>query len=337
MARLSAPVLRGRAALGCLHVNQQPPAGDDVGLPPPLPRITVPARRLLTALAVAIVALTAAHFVILWIYYFHWKTNQMYILTTLFDLNEEANPASWYASTTLLLCAGLLAIIAASKSGVRDRFARHWWLLSAVFLYLSLDEAGRIHERAIVPLRTAFNLGGLLYHSWVLIAVPLVLIFAAAYLRFLFHLPKEIRLLFVLAGAIYVGGAVGVEMLEGYYDELQGGPAARDMLFSVFVAVEEGCEMLGIFIFTAALLGYIRRYVGEVRLRFGDGAPVGARDAAPVGAPSGPTNAATDDARPPHSPTPSPEPALLGVAANGPAHGDLGTAPPPGGRPRPAG
>jgi hypothetical protein len=168
----------------------------------------------------------------------------------------------------------MLGMIAVGQARQQDRFTMHWRLLSLVFLYLSLDEAGRLHERAIVPLRTAFGLTGLLYHSWVLLAIPLVVILGIAYLKFLLHLPPGTRRLFLLAGAVYIGGAVGVEMVEGYYDELQGGVGDRDFLFSLFVAVEEGFEMLGIIIFIHALMQYIQQHVGDVQIRFAEGAAI---------------------------------------------------------------
>ncbi len=64
----------------------------------------------------------------------------------LFNLNNEGNAPSWYSSMTLALCAGLLAAIGLDKRQKHSRYAAHWLVLAAIFIYLSLDEAAEIHE-----------------------------------------------------------------------------------------------------------------------------------------------------------------------------------------------
>ena len=61
---------------------------------------------------------------------------------------EKNNVPTWYQSSTLLLSSVLLAIIALVRREAKDKDFRYWGILSAIFLYLSLDEAVS-HPRAI--------------------------------------------------------------------------------------------------------------------------------------------------------------------------------------------
>lgn len=189
-------------------------------------------------------------------------------LIPLLDVGEEVNLPTWYASSTLLLCALLLAAIAAIKKRDGARYVSHWRALAVIFLYLSLDEAATIHERTTLPLRALLSAWGVLYGflfwSWVVLFGALTLIFVLAYLRFLAHLPPRTRLLFLIAGTLYAGGALGVEMVGGYYASFYG---RNDPLVAIPSHLEELAEMLGVAIFIYALLCYIRSDIGEIRIR----------------------------------------------------------------------
>ena len=167
-----------------------------------------------------------------------------------FNLNGENNVASWFSASALLVCSELLFVIGVTRKRVGDRFAANWLGLSAGFLYLSVDEAASLHEMTIVPLRTALDLTGYLYFAWVIPGAIITLILALTYLPFLYHLPVRIRRLAVVAGALYVGGAIGVEMLGSRYYSLYG---TESFQYSLLVAVEEGLEMFGVVVFIYAL------------------------------------------------------------------------------------
>ena len=57
---------------------------------------------------------------------------------------SESNIPTWFATLTLALTALSLAVAGlAEQRGTRDRVM--WWALSAIFLYLWLDEATDLH------------------------------------------------------------------------------------------------------------------------------------------------------------------------------------------------
>ncbi|MGW4464856.1 hypothetical protein [Micromonospora sp. NPDC004704] len=173
------------------------------------------------------------------------------------DVDQEHNLPTWFSSSLLLLSALVLAEIGITAGRVGDRFARHWKLLALVFVFLALDEATQIHEAANV-LRDAFDLTGVLYLSWILVAAPLVVLFALTYLRFLGHLPGPVRLLVLGGGALYVGGAIGMEVVGSLLWD--NGPGYDSMAYAYSTAVEELLEMLGTVSFMYGVATYLHRY-----------------------------------------------------------------------------
>lgn len=187
-------------------------------------------------------------------------------LFDLFSVNAETTIPTWYSVVMLLSAAVLLAFIAKTKYDARDRFSIHWIGLAVVFLYLSIDEGASIHEITSDPLQAAFQTSGYLNFGWVLLGIPVVIILGLLFLRFLLHLSARTRNLFILAGVVYIGGAIVIEAISA--NQL---PAYGDYTFQYLgiATIEEFFEMLGVIIFIYALLDYITR----MRLAFVFNAP----------------------------------------------------------------
>lgn len=185
---------------------------------------------------------------------------------SMLDLDHEANLPSWFTSLLLAANAGLLVLItlatAARRAGSR---VLYWGGLAFIFFLLSFDETAAIHERSITPLRTALDLTGVLYYSWVIPAAICVAIFCLTYASFLFSLPRRTAGLFILAGATYVGGALGLELVGGAYVSAVG----LDFSYAMITSTEEALELFGLTIFLFALLDYLRLEFGKLTLDFG--------------------------------------------------------------------
>ncbi|MGI9174974.1 MAG: hypothetical protein ACR2GR_06615 [Rhodothermales bacterium] len=183
--------------------------------------------------------------------------------TGYFDLGDEANLPTYFSSGILLLAALLLGWIARAKRQRRAAFARHWLILAFVFLFLSIDEAARLHEFVYQVILHAWGRGsGVFYHIWVVPFLAATLLLGVMYVRFLLNLPARYRHLFIAAALIYVGGAVGFEMVEGVVMEEQG---KNNLTYNLFIVVEEAMEMGGVLVFLYALLHYIGTYLTDVR------------------------------------------------------------------------
>ena len=164
-------------------------------------------------------------------------------LVELFSLSYEENVPTWYASSLLLVCALVLGAIATDA----PTFRRHWWGLAAGFLVMSIDEAVELHEHAGGHL----DLGGVLYFDWVVPAAALLAVLAVVYLPFVRALPVRRQRWFVAAGAIYVGGAVGLELPLGWWTEHWGNESAG---YALIDWVEETLELVGVSLFLLALV-----------------------------------------------------------------------------------
>lgn len=195
-------------------------------------------------------------------YVFH-HTN-VYGLVPLFNLDREANVPTWYSSITLLVCSILLGIIALRKKTEMDQYRLHWITLSLIFLYLSIDEASQIHEKSS-RLFSQFNFDGIFYYSWTIIGITLVFIFILVYIKFIIDLPKMTRSLFFISGVLFVGGAIGMELISGLHHSING---QENLTYAMMTTLEEMLEMLGVAVFVYSLLTYIRLYVKEVTINF---------------------------------------------------------------------
>lgn len=191
----------------------------------------------------------------------------MPVLFRLFDTDGEGNIPAWYSSLSLLLCSILLLLIAIQESREKNRYANHWKGLAAMFFYMSMDEAVMIHELPSAPLHLAMKTSGLLYYAWVIPYSAVVLAVVVVYWRFLLSLPFETRRLFLHAGVLYVGGAIGMEMLGGAYHDAVG---ARNMTYTTISAIEEALEMTGVAVFLYALLRYLETRSFVLDLRVGE-------------------------------------------------------------------
>jgi hypothetical protein len=170
----------------------------------------------------------------------------------LFDLDGEANVPSWYQSLVLFSCALRSRYVAWVRDGLGDPWVVHWKVLSVVLLFLSLDEAVSFHEMAAAPLRDWLGVGGYLYFAWVLPGATLALVVALALSRFVFHLPPRVRLQFVMAGGLYLAGAVGMEMLGARLSDPWD--TQREWAYLLASTAEEVLEMTGAAVLQYALL-----------------------------------------------------------------------------------
>lgn len=192
----------------------------------------------------------------------HWR---VYGFVPEFDLDAERNIPTYFSTLLLLGASVLLGVIAAfKKRKVDDTYVRHWIVLAAIFLYLSVDEAATLHERLIAPVQSLLDTGGIFYFAWVIPAGVLVLLFAVSYLRFWLDLSRPVRELFAFAALLYVGGAFGTELIGGYYVDRVAG---MDLTYTLITTVEETLEMAGIAVFIYALLDYLRAHVPDIQVR----------------------------------------------------------------------
>jgi hypothetical protein len=190
-------------------------------------------------------------------------------------VDNEKNLPTAFAVFLLLFAFLLLATVATLERQARGSWARHWALLTAGFAVMAIDEAWSLHERLIRPGRTLLGGGehGVFFYAWVLFGIALLIVLVPVFLRFLISLPAATRTRFIAAGALFVGGAIGTELLAGLFNEHfglhldKGGYGVRHLQYSFIATVEEGLEFAGSIFFIRALLLYCAEQYGGVLFR----------------------------------------------------------------------
>ena len=180
-----------------------------------------------------------------------------------FSVSNEGKLPTFYSGVTLLVAALLLAATAKHEHKGGGRFARHWFGLSLIFVFMAADELLAIHELSMVPVRRAFGItGGPLFFAWVIPAVLFLVLLAITYARFLIALPQPSRRSFLIAGFVYVGGALGMELVGSAYFTTH----SNDVVYGVIATVEEMGEMAGMALFILALLDHLARTAPDWRI-----------------------------------------------------------------------
>ncbi|MCE9536409.1 MAG: hypothetical protein K8R65_08370 [Nitrospirae bacterium] len=177
-------------------------------------------------------------------------------LVRLFYVDYENTVPSFFAATLLLMAAFLLALIATLKQAGQATYRFQWALLSFTFLFMSIDEAASIHELLSGPVRIVLGqqASGVFLFAWVIPGIAIAMIFGLSYLQFLLHLPRKTRRNVILAATLYLGGAIGMELIGGRYADVNG---MENLTYSMAATVEESLEMAGVIVFIYALLHYI--------------------------------------------------------------------------------
>jgi hypothetical protein len=177
-----------------------------------------------------------------------------------FDLDTEGNIPTWYSSTLLLLCSGLMFLIANLQDVTSQQ--RYWLGLAIVFLILSLDEAAAIHEHLNGPVRSLLNSEDYLYFAWVIPGIFFVGLLGVIYWRFLLEFPAKLRNFSIVAAIMYITGAIGFEIPGSYFYRASG---LNSYTFIAVSTIEELLEMGGIILFIYVLLTILTNNITQVK------------------------------------------------------------------------
>lgn len=170
------------------------------------------------------------------------------------DLGQEANLPTWF-TTALWLAAALVAFSIWRVFAERGYPHRGYWAgMVPLFLFLSADEAGKIHE-AIGGFISGFaDFSGFFTYAWVIFGVAFAMTIGAIYVRLLLLLRPGPAIALVTAALIFLSGSVGVESIwaavdKGHLDRMPFGQSHLRM-----IVYEETLEMLGIVLLIYVLL-----------------------------------------------------------------------------------
>ncbi len=189
------------------------------------------------------------------------------------SLDRERSLGAWFSSLMLAAVALVLFLYPLADRTLPGWSRARWYLLAAVFLFLSLDEATEIHEMGN-RLRHVFGTTGALHFAWLLPALVIVPVGLLAYIPFIREFQGRLRFLVILSAALFLGGALGFEMVAGIAIT-QHGTTMQHLTYQVFAHLEETLEMLGVATFLMTLLMHMRARLGGIALSFDRRIPAG--------------------------------------------------------------
>jgi hypothetical protein len=204
--------------------------------------------RVLIGIVVLLVLVAASMHVL----HFEMGRDTVFGLVRVMDLSREGSLPTWYASTQLATAGALLLIIAVRQRRAGDKHAMAWSVLALGFFIMSLDETALIHERwdrfaGFVPRE------GIFFFRWTAVAIPLCVILFFYFLGLIRSLSARTRNGTILSAAIFLGGAIGMEMITSYGADGNRIGHEADALLNI---VENGMELLGIALFIHVLVRF---------------------------------------------------------------------------------
>ena len=165
------------------------------------------------------------------------------------NMDRELNLPTLFSSSLLLISALLMQRLGHNSN---PDAADDWRLLSKIFIFLALDEALQIHEILIIP-GLRHQVHPALASTWVVPYAALALIMLWKFRSFLGSIPRATATGLLRSGAVYVGGAIGMEMIGSF--------AVRSSLirlhspwYGAITGLEETLELVGIILLMDALM-----------------------------------------------------------------------------------
>jgi hypothetical protein len=242
-----------RGAAGASGGRRDPAAKSAAVSSPDTLALEIRSTTILKVLGYFMLAIIAMHFMVM-VSWFGFGYIVLKGFVALFNLEAEKNIPTLFSSLQLCLAAALLGICAARAKLSDAPYFKHWVGLALIFVFLAFDESALIHEKTMSVSRALFGGDGLFYYTWIIPFGGLALAVLATYSRFLLALPRRSGVIFLLSGAVFVTGALGLEMFEGQINQAGG---YRSLDYMILVTIEEILEMAGIFAFIYGLLGYL--------------------------------------------------------------------------------
>lgn len=185
-----------------------------------------------------------------------YKSDTIVLLNAVFNVDDEHNVPTLYAFLQIEWAALLCFMLAKHSWRLNRLLGKYWLFLGSLMAYAGVDELETLHEQLSALLQQRYQTSGIFYFAWVIPAGLLVLICGIVLLRLLWLLPRITRRRLIIAGCIYVGGAIGGDIAGGWYISTHGDGLGWPYIFEYHV--EECMEMVGIAFFTYSLLQHVK-------------------------------------------------------------------------------
>jgi hypothetical protein len=230
----------------------------------PVPEVVVPIRRAVIVLASIAAALVVIHVItrlVLWSGVY--VPQPIALLLERFNVDQETAVPTWFSSLLLLGIAVVAFVLARTDRAEGSTRYRWWYAAAGVMLALAIDEAAAVHEVTFDVMQRWFGIAsGPLLFAWVIPAGIAAIVVIGVFLRFFLGLPGEIRLTAGIGTAVFLAGALGMQMVKGalIYD-LTPNDSGGSLPIDLLSGLEEALELAGAILVLRALLLHLARYV----------------------------------------------------------------------------
>jgi len=181
------------------------------------------------------------------------------------DLDTEASLPTWFSSGLMLVCALTLLAISLQVAHEGRLKALPWFLLSAAFFFVSLDESISLHEWLSAAIGAHVEKSGLFYFVWTVPALVACIAGLACFLPFILSFKGLDRALLIGSAAVFLSGAIGMEMLGGAEAEVAG---IETLKYRLLATLEETLEFAGLLLFLLFLLRRLRAAHNRMQIYF---------------------------------------------------------------------
>jgi len=213
--------------------------------------VTISARKIFWILTGISLCLLSIHLAFVYLNTTFELTSYTKMAIDRFNMDAEVSIPTWFEQTLFLAGSLFSAMLALAQKAKEDKKA--WLGISGIMLYLSIDESSAIHELIAEPVRNTLNIiSGPFIFAWTIPVLILIIILTLLYFQFFLRLEKRTRLLLILSGLVFVGGAAGFEIISGAYWSYKN--FAFDAFYSILTGLEEIFELLGLSMFIYAVL-----------------------------------------------------------------------------------
>ena len=206
--------------------------------------------------------LVVVHSIVLGIY-FYIDDSDTFDFIRLIDLDYEGNIPTLFSVFLFIVSGALFALIYRAEKLSESKYALYWLGLSYIFIFLGVDEGSRLHEEIGDLFEELVDSSGLLYFPWVIPYGIAFLLATAIYFRFYLTLERSLQIRLFLCASLFLGGAIGVEMLSAVQADKLG---TSSWPYSILYTIEESLEMAGLILLIDTLMRRIKQIKGDISL-----------------------------------------------------------------------
>lgn len=178
------------------------------------------------------------------------------------NFNTGKNIPSLFSGFLFFFASVFLAVVGFSAISIKTSQI-FWFTVSFIFLFLGLDEILQIQKTMSRHTALPGQTTGAFLYTWIIYFGSALILLGGLFFKPLFQLPKKTLLNFILAGVIFLLGAIGMDYVAGQYIYIHKiDPALVNVTPEIFLlySIKGFLEMFGVSFFILSILKFLDLY-----------------------------------------------------------------------------